>query len=369
MTFRPLRVALILAMAGAGILFSISALSQSNSLQALSVETTALLWGGEHHRVEGITPDGRVRLHYVRFDSSHIEASIEIASKGIGHLETIESMTARAEAVVGINANFFDPATNLPIGFMLDDGKVLNTPFGDRATLAIQFFGEFHFLNPRIELKFSTKDGEFPISGVNRPTYNHGLFLFTPEYGRAIPNAFESTTLAIDDDRILWIGSGPAPVYLKSSENISWLIATGSARNYVADLLPAEFVEIDYEMEPERFFIRDAIQAGPMLLNSGHISLLRPEGFSDEFIQTTAARSAIAQTDSGEIVLIVVTSGNGSVGMGLDQLAEYLRSLGAINAMAVDGGGSSSLVFRQGSILRNVGGTRQVPVGLLFSLK
>jgi hypothetical protein len=369
MTLRPWRVVSILAMAGAGILLSSSVLSQSNSFHALSDEVTHLEWGGEHHRVEGVTPDGSVRLHYLKFDASQLEASIAIPANGIGHVQSVESMAESADAVVGINANFYDPSTNFPIGFMLDDGAILNTPYSDRATLAIEFFGRFHFLNPKINLQFTTSSGDFPIAGVNRSTYDHGLFLFTPEYGRPLPISFGATTLAIEEDRIIWIGSGTAPSYLTSNQNISWLIATGSAQSYVGDLLPAEFVEINYEMEPERFFIRDAIQAGPMLLNSSHISLLRSEGFSDEFIQARAARSAIGQTESDELILIVVTSGNGSVGMGLDQVAEYLRSLGAINAMAVDGGGSSSLVFRQGSIFRNVGGTREVPVGLLFSKK
>jgi hypothetical protein len=274
-------------------------------------------------------------------------------------------MMREVGAVAGINANFYDPSTNIPIGFLLDDGVVLNAPFSDRATLAIEFFGRFHFLNPKIALSLKTPEGGVHIQGVNRPAYDHGLFFYTPEFGRPQLVSQNAQILAIQQGRVIWKGSGRLPDYLVATD-ISWLVATGNAQSLIGNLFLADAVSLTYSMTPERFFIRDALQAGPMLLRAGKITLLRPEGFRPEFVTMKAARSALGVTAAGEVVLIVVTKGNGSIGMGLDEVAEFLRTLGVTEAMALDGGGSSSLAFQQGARLRNVGGTRAIPVALVF---
>ena len=360
-------IALVLAMAGMGSLFSDSAFTQSLNFVLDEDLVTHLDWGGEHHRIEGTTSHGFVRLHYLKFNSALLSSEVILAKNEIGALKSVEAMARESDAVVGINANFYDPASNNPIGFILDDDQILNTPFGDRATLAIEFFGDFHFLNPRITIQLQTSSKTEIIHGVNRSLYEHALIHYTSHY--ELPEEFfgDVNAAAIRDGRIFWTGTGSIPAFLRDDQSLQWLVGSDSAARIIDELEIAEHVVIDYEMEPERFLIRDAVQAGPMLLNEGYLTLLRSEGFSNNFIQQTAARSAIGMTGDGELILAVITSGNGSVGMGLDELAEYLRDLGVVDAMAMDGGGSSSLVFKQGSIWRNVGGTREVPVGLVFS--
>ncbi len=366
MKFRPLLIAFYLAMAGAGLSFPEAALSGSISpLNTTQDLLTALDWGGEHHRVEGKTSNGKVILHYVQFDPDRLEPAIALPTGGIGSLSPLEEMMQKTGAVVGINANFFDPKSNAPIGFLLSNGNVLNAPYSDRATLTVEFFGRIHFSNPKVSLYLQTANKRIPLQGINRPLSDHALIFYTPEYNNLAVSWKDALVIAVRRDQVLWKGTGRVPASLVSKD-VSWLIATGSARKHIEALSSGDSVEIEYSMSPERFFVRDAIQAGPMLLRSGKNTLLRPEGFKPEFIQMRAARSAIGITATGQLILLVVTKGNGSVGMSLDQVASYLRYLGAVDAMALDGGSSSSLAFQQGEKLRNVGGSRGIPVGLVF---
>ncbi len=328
-------------------------------------ETQARLnWGGVYYRVDGLTRHGWVTLHYLEIPPAHVRPAIVYARGGIGTLSPVAEMVQNTEAVAAINANFFDPTSGLPVGFLLKDGRVLSTPYGSRATLAIGFFGELHFLRPRISLVLRTPSGSIPIDGVNRPAPLNSLVFYTPEYAGPRGDLNDARVIAMDHDRILWIGTLGSTA--SSARGSYWLVATGSARARVADLLPAERVYLDYQMDPERYFIRDALQAGPMLLRDGEISLT-PEGFQRDILEQPAARSAFARTDDGSLTLMIVTKGNGSVGMTLLELAQYLKTLGAVDAMALDGGGSSSLVFRDGARLRTLGSSRAISVAVVFT--
>lgn len=354
--------ALSLALAAVALSSPADALTHSGFLPYNETESR-LSWGGIYHRVDGLTPRGWVTIHYITLDPTRYRPAIAFSPSGLGATSPLEDMVSNEGALVGINANFFDPPSGLPIGFLLKDGRALNTPYSSRATLAIGFFGQLHFLNPRISLLLRTSHGSIPLDGINRPMYRGALIAYTPEY--AGPRGFGSDVrvIAIRRDRIAWIGSNRS---IRSTDrNTYWLVASGSAQARLANLLPAERVQLDYTMSPELYLIRDALQAGPMLLQGGEMALT-PEGFQADVLQKPASRSAVARTHDGTLLLMIVTRGNGSAGMTLLELAEYLQALGAADAMAFDGGGSSSLVFQDGGRLRTIGSTREIPVSLVF---
>lgn len=90
--------------------------------------------------------------------------------------------------------------------------------------------------------------------------------------------------------------------------------------------------------------LEQAVQAFPMLLLNGQPTFERTDG-------DRASRRTIAGQDSaGRIVLITTTS---LLGMRLADLGTYLAStdLGLVNALALDGGGSTMMVITTGAPL------------------
>jgi exopolysaccharide biosynthesis protein len=90
----------------------------------------------------------------------------------------------------------------------------------------------------------------------------------------------------------------------------------------------------------------EAVSAGPSLVSAGTMRVtVNEEVFFGSAIPEVHPRSAIGLTSDGEILMLVV-DGRQSVSRGVDltELAGIMIDLGAIEAMNLDGGGSSTLV-------------------------
>jgi hypothetical protein len=114
-----------------------------------------------------------------------------------------------------------------------------------------------------------------------------------------------------------------------------------------------------------------AVGGGPRLLKGGQV-VVGPgaEGFRPDVLNGTAPRSAVAVTAKGELLLVAVDGRQAaSAGMTLTQLAEFLRSLGAVDAINLDGGGSTTLALRQVVVNSPSDGTQRLVANalLLFS--
>ncbi|MBT9586408.1 phosphodiester glycosidase family protein [bacterium] len=99
-----------------------------------------------------------------------------------------------------------------------------------------------------------------------------------------------------------------------------------------------------------------AVSSGPTLVRQGQIALNpRSEGFRDPGLFRQASRAGIATTSSGKLLLVTVNHG-----ITLGRFARVMRSLGAENALNLDGGSSTAMyargrfVSRPGRRLTNV---------------
>ena len=106
---------------------------------------------------------------------------------------------------------------------------------------------------------------------------------------------------------------------------------------------------------------RDAVSAGPMLLEDG-----QPRVAIDEevFFQTTIPevhpRTAAGVDADGRLLLMVVDGRQrSSRGVSLDELAGLMLEFGAIDALNLDGGGSSTFIVRDELLNKPAGATYQ----------
>jgi hypothetical protein len=104
----------------------------------------------------------------------------------------------------------------------------------------------------------------------------------------------------------------------------------------------------------------DLLQAGPLLVRGGAPVVGDAEGFSagsHQFDSDITAgrypRAAIGLTRRGEILAVACDGrADDEAGLTMAELAEAMAALGAVQAMNLDGGGSTSLIC--GGRLRNV---------------
>ncbi|MBL8768540.1 MAG: phosphodiester glycosidase family protein [Planctomycetes bacterium] len=102
-------------------------------------------------------------------------------------------------------------------------------------------------------------------------------------------------------------------------------------------------------LPPERWRVWDvidAVQAGPVLVRDGAVDVTDDEEvFFGSTIPLVHPRSAVGITAEGDLILLVVEGRRPeSRGVDLPELALILDELGCVEALNLDGGGSSTLV-------------------------
>ncbi len=109
-----------------------------------------------------------------------------------------------------------------------------------------------------------------------------------------------------------------------------------------------------YSPIPPNCQLEDAIGAGPRILpmdtsvKKGFIAYDDDGNVIRNAIGGTSpnARSAIALTEKEDIMLVMVAQSPGKKGMSLADLASFLRDLGAVKAINLDGGSSSAIHYQ-----------------------
>jgi exopolysaccharide biosynthesis protein len=107
--------------------------------------------------------------------------------------------------------------------------------------------------------------------------------------------------------------------------------------------------------------VTSAMGAGPMILRDGEIAVkATEEGFAQTSIPAVHPRTAAGVTADDRLILMVV-DGRQDMSRGVDlvELADLMRSAGAVDALNLDGGGSSTLVVASHLLNRPTGGTFQ----------
>ncbi|EMR07943.1 Surface layer protein [Bhargavaea cecembensis DSE10] len=89
------------------------------------------------------------------------------------------------------------------------------------------------------------------------------------------------------------------------------------------------------------------LASGPLLVQDGQVDI-EMKSTSDRS-RTRSPRTAVATNRDGSEVFLVTVDGRGaggSKGMTLPEFAQYLKSIGAYNALNLDGGGSTTMAVR-----------------------
>ncbi|XP_035695675.1 N-acetylglucosamine-1-phosphodiester alpha-N-acetylglucosaminidase-like [Branchiostoma floridae] len=72
---------------------------------------------------------------------------------------------------------------------------------------------------------------------------------------------------------------------------------------------------------------------------------IQETGTLDRFVNVVSARTAVGHDEEGRVVLVHIEGQTGDRGVNLWEFADYLLSLGLVNAVNLDGGGSATMVI------------------------
>ena len=283
--------------------------------------------------------------------------------------EIVSSLAARRGALAAVNAGFF-PFLGNPIGLHVEDGELVTEPTLERSSFVLTQDGRATVRAFKWAGKIEAGGESQPLSGLNRkPGKGSELLLFTPKFfGRTlkIPERFEVVLTgappvlrpgATFTGTVLGVyEGGDAPleqgtvVISAGGARVDWLRSKANVGDRITVNLDVSVARGE-PLDPST--IRHAVTGAGRLLVRGQVDLqLDAEHLKGDFSTTRHPRTAAGVTADGGILLVTVDGRQPTIGRGtsLTELALLLRRLGAVDALNLDGGGSTAMAILGGIV-------------------
>ncbi len=338
-------------------------------LCALCVSISAQQWkpvanGIEHAEVTREFTGKPVRINLLRLDLKKVRLDVHRAhDKAIG-TETTSSIATRHRGVAAINAGFFrlDNSKFLgdPVGLLMIDGDLISEPVNERIQLIINNRpAQTDVFMARSSMSKSMRLGKetFKVSGVNRERKADELVIYTPRFGKTTLTGNDGIEIVIVDGNIYSIGLDVGNSVIPEKGYV--ISTTGSLRDILAPIVKKEeavtLVRDWQNLPPVLVKDRDkldVVTGVPQLIRNGKIDITwELEKTTKLFVETRHPRTAVAKLKNGRLLLLTADGrSETSAGLDLYDLAAYLLELGAVEAMNLDGGGSTAM-FLDGKIV------------------
>jgi hypothetical protein len=323
---------------------------------------------------------GPVRINVLELDPAVVQGVL--SNNRIAGRERVSRMGRRVGAVAGVNGGYFASSGD-PVGVLAIDGALLSEPVDRRSALVIgagrasvapiRFRGSvtINGMQRLIDGVERTRGlvpacggrgGDVPTSRPNAAltcTDASELVLLSPSYGARPPR--EGGVEAVLRDgmvaRVRAPGTGPVP-----GDGLL-LSGTGDAARFLRNVaLPRSRADVTLRLTTAGRPLDLAQQTlvvggGPRLLRGGRVAVTATaEGFAPPqapaffgtFVAARQPRTLAGVRADGKVLLVTVDGRRPgwSTGMTLPEAARLMRSLGARDALNLDGGGSTAMSVR-----------------------
>lgn len=296
--------------------------------------------------------------------------------------ETVTSMQKRRSATAttaGISGDFSNFETGLPSGVLIRETQLLFPPYGDRSSAAVLADGTLDVRRVAFFATWQANGVKHTLNDLNRPVRENGAGLFTDAYAASTPSYADAAAVVlfplptavpgVDLPAPVVETRGPGAVPIPPGGAV--LVARGEAAAALTAEAPVGSTAIvNFALRPGWAGVVSAVGGGPVIVRGGKPVFRANEAFLTAQLQPRAPRAAVGQLADGRIVLVAVDGRQPgySVGLTTFQLAQAVARLGAVTAMALDGGGSVTMGI-EGRLLNRPSDGRERPVSnaLVFS--
>ena len=316
-------------------------------------------------------------INILRIDLTRARLRMVHAMDEAVGLETVSSMAARYGALAAVNSGYFRTTGTYrgdSMGIEVLNGKLLSESNDVRAAAGLieraetqeLIFGHIKFSGQII-----AGQAKHAIGGLNRPRGDNELIIFTPEFHRTTLTDPTGLELIVRRERIVdrrdLKGSStiPAEGYVISVAGTARLWALEKLRVGTRVKLNLDWSPTETETADSWKQAANVIGAGPQLIKNGRVEITNAaEKILPSFVSDGHPRTAIAKSKSGQILLVTVDGRQPgeSIGMSLTMFADLLIEFGAVEAINLDGGGSTTMVIRNKLVNKPSDATGERPV-------
>ena len=293
--------------------------------------------------------DGKpVRINVIEMNqriASNYEVKPATASPySLHNKSTVRSIAGRTNSIVAVNGGYFKPQTGVPLGTLMIDGKIYTGPVYDRVALGI-FEDRYEIGRVRFEGSITGNNQTIKIDNINQPRMLSSYVLaYTRDWGKYAPvSPRYGVQLQIRGNKITAASANP----LFIPEDGYVLVGPKSV---LGKLFGAEEIEMRIGTNPQWNDVKHIISGGPYLVKNGNVFV----DIKEEKLLAIGGRNprtAIGYTSDNNLIIVTADGREGSsVGMTLWELGSLMKSLGCVNAINLDGGGST-VMYVNGQIV------------------
>jgi len=307
---------------------------------------------------DGLKTTGPWDVKVVMIDARNFRGSYA-ASLGtsVAKRETVSAMAKARGAIAAVNGGFFNIHTapalrGEPVGASVVAGRLLSEAVPGRSAVVLR--GRTARIT---ELKsaitaISQDNARLPVAGVNRAAVPDELVLYTEEYGAKTPAnggsdvvlgangkvvALRASGAAVPKGTRVLHGSGTASAWLNEQ---AWENSTVRIDTKLTDLRTRKTLKLTPDLH--------VVAGGVGLVRNGRVKVTAKQDGHDSLnmILRRHPRTLVGTTRNGSLILATVDGRQPGVTVGANfiEAAQFMRWLGATQAINLDGGGSTAMV-------------------------
>ena len=337
-------------------------ISISTSVFALDTSYSSIFAigkGTNYFQVDGSNASGLQSVNYVEYKpNTGVTPMIAYGSKLYG-MSTITYVADYLESqgkdvIAGINADFFDMATGVPVGIVISEGVFISSNSGSPA-IGFMKDGTAIIGTPANTMYITGEKGQkVKVHGFNKTRSQATVCLYDENFGSTTKTStigtnivlerVNSEELQVNGDVKLKVVSITKDTTTAASIGKNQMVLTAS-NDCLIDIKQFEVGEVvTFTVNAEETAWNNVEYAvsGKVLLDNKVIDVTgSPTGNNP--------RSAVGIKADGTVVLYEVDGRQSgfSVGMTMNQLANELLALGCVDAINLDGGGSSAMIIQK----------------------
>ncbi len=287
------------------------------------------------------------------------------ASLATGDVVGRATVTAQARAVsmdgnrviTAINGDvwggYSSPTQDAPNGIHVQDGELMVASTDTRSAFAVDATGRATVGPAQVTLSVTGMDMvPYPIDRLNQLRRAGEIVAYTSRFGPRTPQEGSGIEVVL--------GGLPGPLGLNGAYPLTVLevreagsqpiaqgqvVLNGPSGTYLDAMMPGSLVTFATAITPGLEGTRQLVTGRENILTNGTVDIRPRPAMADQL----HPRTGIGVTAAGDVVIVTVDGRQTpySTGVDLDELAQIMSSQGAVNAINLDGGGSTAIDVRE----------------------
>ena len=290
-----------------------------------------------------------VRLNIIETDfnlNPDLKIQPAIAGNTLNYKAKIKDINQKDNAIVSVNGGYFKQQSGAPLGLLMIDGRVYSGPMYNRTAIGI-FENRFEMTRAGLDITLITNKNKLKVDNINQPrTLSSHVLVYDKLWGKYAPAPPKGGILIIvSDKKIITVSLKSVPIPEEG-------FVISAPKSKVNNILNDKRLRLEINTTPDWKGVKHIISGGPFLVKNGEIYV----DASAQKLNSIAGRNprtAIGYTADNNIIILTADGReNSSVGLTLLELAKYMKQIGCVYAMNLDGG-SSTVMYGGGSILNS----------------